>query len=289
MGKHAFLIIAHGDWKLLSKQLMCLDDSRNSFFIHIDKKTQFDSEIVYKPERATCKYIKRRNVTWGGHSQVAVEMDLISEAVKCGPFDYLHLLSGQDLPIKSNNEIHEWFDRQLGSNFIEFDMDSVHQHTALDRISTYWIFQNIVGRRSGIFFKILRKIDKLFRKIQKLLLVDRTRKIPMKIYKGTNWFSITDEMAKEILKYRKEIKRWFYWSLCADEVFLQTIAYNCSLKDKVVNECLRTIDWERGSPYTYKIEDKEMLLASKKFFARKFNSEIDEDIINAICESVTKS
>ena len=40
------------------------------------------------------------------------------------------------------------------------------------------------------------------------------------------------------------------------------------------------IDWRRGDPYVFKDEDKELLRKSDKLFARKFNSQIDADIIN---------
>ncbi len=38
MSKHAYLVMAHNDWSLLSKLLRCIDDPRNDIFIHIDKK-----------------------------------------------------------------------------------------------------------------------------------------------------------------------------------------------------------------------------------------------------------
>lgn len=70
MGKHAFLIIAHNDWSLLSKLLMCLDDKRNSIFVHIDKNSDFRYDNMYVPSEAECTYIERRKVMWGGESLI---------------------------------------------------------------------------------------------------------------------------------------------------------------------------------------------------------------------------
>ncbi len=282
MGKHAFLIIAHNDWSLLSKLLMCLDDKRNSIFVHIDKNSDFRYDNMYVPSEAECTYIERRKVMWGGESLIIVEMELIRAAVKSNQFDFLHLISGQDLPLKTQDEIHNWFDNFQGRNFISLDPDSNNQHTAIDRISRYWIFQDIVGRRKGIGFVLLRRLDRVLLKIQKMFKVDRTKKIPMKIYKGANWFSITSDMAEEILSNQKQIMTWFGMGWCADELFLHTIAYNSSQRETIINDSLREIDWERGQPYTYTKEDKELLLKSEKLFARKFSTTLDSEIIDIV-------
>lgn len=282
MERHAYLIIAHNDLNLLNKLLSCLDDERNWIFIHIDKKSDLKIEDIYVPIIAKCNYIERRKVTWGGYSQIEVEVELIETAVKSYGFEYLHLLSGQDLPLKTIDEIYEYFTAHKGENFISLDPNPDNQKSAVERISKYWLFQDKIGRKSGIKFILPRVADILCRKVQVLFNIDRTKKIPIKIYKGTNWFSITGDMAKEVLKYKKYLKKWFGWSVCADELFLQTIAYNSSFKDTIVNSSLRKIDWERGNPYTYTIDDEKLLLECNELFARKFSSEIDNDIIERI-------
>lgn len=285
------MIIAHNDWTLLNQLLSCIDDKRNSVFIHIDKKSDFKIDDIYVPTEASCIYIKRRKVTWGGWSMIAAELDLITAAIESAEFDYLHLLSGQDLPLKTSGEIHEWFDEHQGSNYIAIDRDPENRSDVIGRITKYWLFQNCVGRSKGIIYSLLRRADVLCSWIQKIFKVDRTRKISMKIYKGPQWFSITGEMAREILKHRKEIQKWFQWSFCADEMFLQTIAYNSPLKETIVNDSLRAIDWERGNPYTFTREDEGLLLNSGDLFARKFSTEVDREIIEIIykrasCEEV---
>lgn len=37
--KHAYLIIAHDNWKILEKLLILLDDKRNDIYLHIDRKS----------------------------------------------------------------------------------------------------------------------------------------------------------------------------------------------------------------------------------------------------------
>lgn len=286
MGKHAYLIIAHDDWKLLSKLIESLDDSRNEIFIHIDKKSKdFNINKIYNPKNAECTYIKRQNISWGGYSQISVEMRLILVAMQKEKFDYLHLLSGHDLPLKSQNEIHDWFDRQHQISFIALDKIPQHQSAIRDRCSMYYFFQEYAGRGRNLYQKCIRKFDYFLCLIQKIFKIDRVKNYK-KIYKGHNWFSITGEMAEEVLRHSREIKKHFKFTFCADEVFLQTIAYNSKLNDKIVDNSLRAIDWNRGNPYIYKIDDIDMLLASKYLFARKFCSDVDNNVINVIFNKI---
>lgn len=62
---------------------------------------------------------------------------------------------------------------------------------------------------------------------------------------------------------------------------------NSSFKNRVYKKdmyesCVRNIDWKRGTPYTWKIEDYEFLMNSDRMFARKFSSDVDKDIIDRI-------
>ena len=58
---------------------------------------------------------------------------------------------------------------------------------------------------------------------------------------------------------------------------------------KYDNDCkaiVRLIDWERGTPYTYRFFDLEELKESQLLFARKFDDSIDSDIILSIKKMV---
>lgn len=70
--------------------------------------------------------------------------------------------------------------------------------------------------------------------------------------------------------------------MCADERFLQTIAMSSPYKENIVNNSLRHIDWRRGNLYIFTSDDYEELVTSDNLFARKFDEDIDSDIINKI-------
>ena len=116
--------------------------------------------------------------------------------------------------------------------------------------------------------------------LQRKIGVKRKEIIPL--YKGANWISITDGMIQYILSQRKLIKKQFYYSHCADEVFLQSVAMASPYRDTVTGNCLREIDWVRGGPYTFRKEDVPMLLESENLFARKFDIDLDKKAIELI-------
>lgn len=92
--------------------------------------------------------------------------------------------------------------------------------------------------------------------------------------------SVTQQCMAYILDKEKEVLSEYKWSLCGDEIFIQSLVWNNPvLRSRlycVSNEmkgCLRAIDWNRGAPYTWQIEDNEMLIHSDKLFARKFDEQ----------------
>ena len=286
MSKHAYLVMAHNDWNLLSKLLRCIDDPRNDIFIHIDKKASFPSSEVYEPQKSGCFYIRRHKVSWGGYSQIAVELALL-EAATVHEHDYYHLISGQDLPIKNQNYIHAFFDNQSHEHsYIGFSPKEVYSKMARDRLEQYHFLQDSIGRNSGKWIDLLYRIERKSLSIQRKLMVNRIANYPFMIYKGTNWFSINHELAKYVVSRKKDIKKYFNNSICADELFLQSIVQDSPFKDEIINNTLRAIDWNRGGPYIYRKEDFSLLMESEKLFARKFSTDVDSEIIDMICAQI---
>lgn len=50
---------------------------------------------------------------------------------------------------------------------------------------------------------------------------------------------------------------------------------------------MRLIDWQRGTPYIFRIDDKDMLRKSDMLFARKFDCNIDKKIIDYIAQYIS--
>lgn len=282
--KHAYLIMAHNNFEQLQLLISLLDDARNDIYLHIDKKvTDFSTETV-KTRYAGLFFVDPISVTWGGHSQIQCEMLLFKSAAP-GHYMYYHLISGIDLPLKTQDEIHAFFQEHSRMNFIGYDKIAQETKSFAFRTQYYHIFSNIAGKGQTPIKRILRKINTTLVRIQALLHIKRKEIVPL--YKGANWVSITDEMVQYILSCEKIIKKQFFYSHCGDEVFLQSIAMQSPYRDKIIDNSYRAVTWEGVTPRIYRKEDVPQLLASSDLFARKFDSKVDAEAIRLVVEHLS--
>lgn len=269
MTKHAYLIIAHNEFYILEKLLKLLDNENNDIYIHIDKKVENFNQSFFESiiNKSKVFFVKSINVTWGGFSMVQCELLLLEEASKKG-YSYYHLISGVDLPLKSSKEIYDFFEENNGKEFIGFA-----NNNCTDRVKYYHFF--VEKSKKNMFAKIFHHILIVF---QKIICINRIKKLNIEIKKGAQWFSITDELVKYILSKKDFIMKVFKNTFIADEIFLQTLVYNSKFKIKIYKDYegktnnLRAIDWKRGNPYIYQAEDFETLMKSNMLFARKFST-----------------
>lgn len=283
--RHAFLVIAHNNPEILYSQLEILDSVNTDFYFHLDVKMKFNKENLKEHvSKSNIFFINPKKIRWGHYSQIECEMRLLEAALYSRKtYDYYHLLSGVDMPIKSYSEIDEFFSINKDKEYVHFDELRVDQQIR-ERISLYHFCP---GRTQW-----QRKINGFFIKIQKCLKIDRLKNTGWIVQKGANWFSITEELAKDLIKNKKIIQKKFHYSFCGDEVFLQTYIFNSKFRSKLYfsqfnndyHACMRFIDWERGTPYVFGIEDLDELLKSDYMFARKFDYVNKPEIVDKLTQ-----
>lgn len=280
--KHAYLILAHNNFYTLKVLLKLLDNENNDIYIHIDKKTRNvpKEEILSVVQKSNLHWVTPIKTYWGHSSLVNAELKLIKTAILNGEYEYLHLISGVDLPLKKQSEIHKFFEDNKGKEFVGF---SNLKNNYEDRVKYYYWLQKYEKNS-----KIIAKLQEILTKFQKILKVNRLKNSNINIQKGCQWVSITGDFAKYIIKQEKWIQKFFANTNCSDEVLMQTILINSPFAKNIYNKndeyksCLREIDWERGSPYVWKKEDKDILLSSNNIFARKFDENVDKEIMKII-------
>ena len=285
---HAYMIIAHNQFELLEKLILSLDDERNDIYIHIDAKVKdfdFDFFSELTKHSAVSFTDKRFSIRWGGFDMVRAEYALLEKALSNGTkYEYIHLLSGIDLPIKSNDEIHSFFTKNNGREFLHFTSKCLND-TEFDRIRAYHFAP---GRRNVIN----RIITKLESKTARAFGINRIKNLD--VQKGSQWFSITGEFAKYVLDNKNFVFKQFKYTFIPDEFFVQTLLINSPFKDKLFkNEldndhfaCARLIDWKRGNPYVWTMEDYDEIMSSPCMFARKFDYENQPEIVDKILSDI---
>lgn len=275
--RHAYLILAHNDISLLTFLISCLDDSRNDIYIHWDAKSGAVPSIRTVHSNL-CFIDNRVAVNWAGYSMVEAEFRLFNKAFQNGPYAYYHLLSGTDLPIKSQDYIHSVCEAKAGTEFIAF-ADASKEELAY-RVQHYFLFPEQF--KGGRFWK--RALRKMFLLFQNLIGCHR---LDVPIRKGSQWCSVTHDFVRYLLSQELTVKKWFHHTFCPDELFIQTLCTNSPFMDKVQKAQtefegnMRFIKWREGQLLPITSEDIPALQSSERWFARKFSSD-DKDLVRSI-------
>lgn len=280
MGKHAYLFVCHNKWNQLQFLIDVLNDSRNDFYILVDSKAKDFNKVEFINNCASKQlhFVDPIDICWGHYSLIEAPISLLKAATTTDKYDYYHLMSGVDMPLKSQEEIHRFFDENAGFEFVDFD-DFEGSKIANKRLRYYYYLQDKVGRKKFTFLKLLRDIVLL---AEMIVGVNRIKDIQQYVAKGSNWFSITDDFARYIVENEATVKNIFSDVYCGDEEFIQTLLKMSPYKDKWygfkrsdLEYCnLRYLDWGRGAPYTFTKEEFFSLTSGDYLFARKFSDDI---------------
>jgi hypothetical protein len=111
----------------------------------------------------------------------------------------------------------------------------------------------------------------------------------IKIYGYSTFWTITLDCALYIVSYLENnasLVRFFKYTFGSDELIYQTVIMNSKYKDAVINNNYRYTDWSEGGyrPKFLKTEDFEKIIASDCLFGRKFNIDIDPEILDMLDE-----
>lgn len=294
MGKHAYLILAHKNFGQLRKLIELLDHPLNDIFVHVDAKAaDFRAEDFRGATRHSALHIlpERLAVNWGGVSIMRSELLLLKAATSAGRYDYYHLLSGMDMPIKTQDEVHRFFDANAGKEFInlwEF------KKSTWSRFRYYSVFPEGEGK-----FRT-RIVNHICKGLQMAVGYSINRDVDFRF--GSQWFSITDALARYVVAHEEWLERVFRHTTTCDEIFLPTLVWSSPFRDslfvptavpnqKEVNLAnMRFIDWTRGEsirhPWTFRADDVELLESVPHLWARKFDETVDGEIIDRLYEKL---
>lgn len=187
MKKHAYLIMAHNNWRILEKLLILLDDKRNDIYLHIDRKSDL-VDFSNKVHNASLFVYHEIDVRWGDVSLIQVELYLFDAAYCKGGYLYYHLISGSDFPIKTQDEIHSFFNRNYPAEFVGFSSNMIFE----SRVNKIHIFPRYQRTKN----KCCKKMLSLLRMIG-VFLQNRFNynhyKLSDKLMIGPEWVSITEQ------------------------------------------------------------------------------------------------
>ena len=263
----------------------------NYYLIHVDKKASleiYDDIQGFLANFLNAHILERENVVWGGYSMVQVELNAIKYLLDINAeWDFFVNLSGQDFPLRSQYFIRDFLGKNKGNNFIKIANQATARPETMNRIENYFV-ETDTGF-SGVPYK-------------RTYLKDVIPCI------GGQWMILTRECC-EFICYSGEAKKfedYYLHTLIPDESFFQTVMMNTSFNGKIINDDKRAIIWipdigiELRSktftesdtksliasgkiklrPKTLTVQDLPFLLASNALFARKFDENVNSNILD---------
>jgi hypothetical protein len=293
-----YIILAHKQPVQVARLVSRLDGDGAAFFIHVDRRAE---DEVYREFRrrlvpfSSVRFVRRHRSRWGEFGLVRATLQGISEALESRPpLDYLVLLTGQDYPIKSSGEIRSFLERADGRSFVDCNRVPCEAWPqAAIRLRSWYariLGEQVLLPRRGSFRSVLRRPRRWPVYLISQCLPEQRR--PLEGYEpftGSASWVLSRAAAQyvcEFVRRNPSFVRYFRRVFCPDEIFFQTVLANLPLWDDIVPSNLHYIDWSKGGahPAIVTSGDLHALADSPALFARKFDPDVDGDVLDLIDE-----
>lgn len=287
--KLVYIIIAHTNSEQTLRLVNNLNYNNSSFVFHISTncESQF-YETVYNTFKNydNCFFARRANIRWGDFSTVQGTINAIDKIIESDlDFDYAVLLSGQDYPIKTNDEIARSIEKLNGKLLLE-TMTFKELRNWVEKYH-FWIrghhyrypsdtANGIIGKSYNYFFS---------------LFFPKNRKLPYGYvaYKGSFWWTLPKDCIQYLHKHihskvGRNLIKFYRYTYHAAESYFQTILMKSPYRDHIINKDMRFILWpdESGHPKFLTSDDFNAIKSSEYLFGRKFDSRKDAKILDLI-------
>lgn len=281
--KIAYIIHAYKLPGQLARLVDSLSSPNSYFFIHIDKKVNIlpFKEAIEKVQSKNIIWVKREYSNWGTISCVKAVLNGLLEALEYKDnIEYFYCLSGQEYPIKPKSYIDIFLNNNKNTDFIKY----------FPLPYTGWKGGGM--HRYNRYHFIISKNRYLRRLVNIINFLLPRRKIPysLKPFGGEFYIGLSRksvEYIKNFIQTHPLYIPFFKYSYIPEEFFFQTILLNGpkEISDNINNKILTYIDWNKPKgpyPATLDITDISKLKNSECLFARKFDINIDNKILDLI-------
>ena len=297
-----YLILAHKNPLQLSRMIERLDDGASKFFIHLDAKTPIEPFAACL-EGAHIRFIdKRERCVWGDFSIVRATIRLMEAASE--EQGIFILMSGQDYPIQSQGYINDFLERNKEFDFIEIEPleEKWKPKMVKDKLEHYHILHSEERGHSNCYapfahcsvFQKLRTLTHLLKgrlsqKNFRLLCSLPKRVAPFeRQYAGSQFWAFSERTFYAVLHYIREHKAalegYYKYTSSPDEVYFHSVLMHLVAKDSTIKlkDPITYVNYFRKNN-VFITEDFDKLTSAKgKLFARKFDTDIDIEILNKL-------
>ena len=267
----------------------CLAYSDCKVFVHIDKKAAHIAAGLVKDDRVHV-LPKSYSVSWGDFSQIQYVLYMMKYIQEQGSFDYCSIHSGNDMLVRPMSELADYLKTDNKYAYLDcypLPWDQWQYGGGLGRLRLIWP----KWMRTRLTpHSLKRYIRALYGRMDALPFL-RLRKLPegVRFYGKSAWYTLRSDCVSDLLRYIDEhpdFLEFFRPVLCGDEIFFDTIVHLVGGEEEIQEHNNLLFDdmevYDRknvGSPKTIRMEDIERIKGTGAFFARKFDLNVDREVI----------
>lgn len=252
--------------------------------LHVSGGVHPSVSAAFEAETARLEHVEalpRHRSNWGSWGIVAASLTGLRGALAL-PEDWTHvaLLSGQDYPLSPVAEIDAFLAGHAGRSFVP----------------RWGLPTPLWGRDGGMHRVRYRHWPVRGRRL--FLPVPRRPPKGIALHGGSLWWVLSRPAAEAVARFveaRPDVTRFYERTWIPDEMFVPTALMNGPEAERVINESLTFIRWSRrGAPHPDVLgasDEHELAAAARgassaggygrrKLFARKFDAEIDAEILD---------
>lgn len=285
--KIAIAMLCHKNVEQINALLRAMTHDDIYFYIHVDKKSGIDRETITGKNVYVLNKDSSVDIQWGGFGMIEATLRLIETISQAtAKFDYIWLMSGQDWPLRSANEIVEYVEQHRGEDFIEIlPSDESFERGYFKRNDLYyptWMVSN------ELHIKIVKHLFWLATGGKKSTKIFKRKSKIEKFYYGSQWWLLSSQTVNSMTQFLRSNK-WFidYFknSLVPDESFFQTL-YGMIDSVSEVKPAVCFVNWKSNpnSPEVLTSDDMNRITEIKRSYlvARKFDFCVDSSIVKII-------
>lgn len=283
--KIAILIQCHKNPKQINLLLDRLNHPDMDCYLHIDKKADFENEIIKNEHVFILPDKKRISVEWAQISQVKATLNMLDMARGMKKYDYYWLISGQDWPIRSAYEIVDFFQKRDGTDFISYlnsKNHGEHKQNNLDKRNQIYFPISIIGRKP--WQKIIRRSwVEITGGYNKTWNIFQRKQLGIDFYFGSQWWALSHRTVAWVMQYlimNPNYYKFYKNTICPDESFFQTLVMMSPYADEST-DYLTYLHFQKGSnsPDILLKNDIAMAKKSKYLTMRKVDIDIDDSFL----------
>lgn len=275
MAKIAYILLCHKDPDGIIAQAERLTATGDFMAIHFDARAKAADYVRIRAaleNNPAVTFAKQRfKCGWGEWSLIAATLSAVGAAAMAFPrATHFYMVSGDCMPIKSSEYIHDFLD-QTEVDYIE----------SFDFFTSGWIKTGIKEER--LVYRHLfneRNQKRLFyasMDLQKRL--NLARKVPadLQIQIGSQWWCLRRRTVEAVLEFcakRPDVMRFFRTTWIPDETFFQTVVSHLVPEAEIRSRTLTFLMFsDYGMPVTFYDDQYDLLISQDYLFARKISPE----------------